>query len=444
MTQRDLLVIRYIDKRTDSGSVPSSLGSVLSELLEGDLDFVQDSDLTGIHNLHAFPAKYPPALPRLFIQHLTRPGEVVLDPMVGSGTTVLEATRMARWGVGIDIDPLALLLSWVKAHPPDPIRAFQSGLNVCHRAYLAVERYRSAVYQEIQKRFDDRTRQFLDYWFTRETQQELMALLLEIEMEPDPVVRRFLRLCFSSIIVTKAGGVSLATDLAHTRPHRAKAKVPRSAIEEFAKRLRKNIAGIEQAGRYRGRTAILCADARRLPLRDGSVHLVVTSPPYAAHAIDYMRAHKFSLVWFGYSVDALASRRKEYVGSDAGPYEMPVPLPKPVQQVVDKVRLRSPRRAKALERYYQDIAQVMREAYRVLEPGRSAVFVVASSRLAGVDTRADLCLSEIAQAVGFQMVGVGTRRIHRDRRMMPASRHAGDVSAIEQRMHQEYVIGLIK
>ena len=445
MTQRDQLIIsQYTDKNTYSGSVKSSLGGVLSELLEGDLDFAQDSDDMGIHNLHAFPAKYPPALPRLFIQCLTQPGEVVLDPMVGSGTTVLEATRMERYGVGSDIDPLALLLSRVKTDPPDPVRAFQSGLNVCHRAYLALERDRSAVGREIQKRFDDRTRQFLAYWFTQETQQELMALLLQIEMEPDPVIRRFLRLCFSGIIVTKSGGVSLAMDLAHTRPHKAAGKVPRSAIEEFAKRLRKNIAGIAQAGRHRGRTAVLCADARTLPLREGSVHLIVTSPPYAANAIDYMRAHKFSLVWFGYSIDALASRRKEYVGHEACPYGLPVPLPKPVQQVVDTVRHVDARKARALERYYQDMMRVMREAYRVLQPGRCAVFVVASSRLAGIDTRADLCLSEMARAVGFQIAGVGTRRIHRDRRMMPVSRHAGDGSAIEQRMHQEYVIGLIK
>lgn len=165
MTQRGQLVIdQHIDKSAYSGFVESSLDSVLSELLEGDLDFAQDSDNTGIHNLHAFPAKYPPALPRLFIQHLTQPGEVVLDPMVGSGTTVLEATRMERHGIGSDIDPLALLLSQVKTDPPDPARAFQSGLNVCNRAYFALERDRSAVCREIQNRFDDRTRRFLDYW----------------------------------------------------------------------------------------------------------------------------------------------------------------------------------------------------------------------------------------------------------------------------------------
>lgn len=446
MAQRGQLVIaQHIAQDIPSGCAASSLEKVLSELLRGDLDFVRDPENVGIHNLHAFPAKYPPALPRLFIQHLTQPGEVVLDPMVGSGTTVLESVRIGRYGIGSDIDPLALLLSQAKSAPPVPVRVFQAGLSVCNRAYLALERERSYVRQEIQKRFDDKTREFLNYWFTRETQEELMALLLQIEAEPEPAVRQFLRLCFSSIIVTKSGGVSLATDLAHTRPHKVEGKVPRSAIDEFAKRLRKNVASIEQVDILRlGRVAILCADARALPLCDNSIHLVITSPPYAANAIDYMRAHKFSLVWFGYPIDALSSRRREYVGQEVLQCGAFVPLPEPVQQVIDKVRAVDARKARALEGYYRDMTQVIRETYRVLCPGRCAVFVVASSRLRGIDTQSDLCLGEIARMVGFRVVGIGSRRIHRDRRMMPASRHAGNYSMIEQRMHQEYVIGLIK
>ena len=69
---------------------------------------------------------------------------------------------------------------------------------------------------------DEKTREFIDYWFARETQVELMALLREIRTVADDATRSFLLLAFSSIIITKSGGVSLARDLGHTRPHRAK------------------------------------------------------------------------------------------------------------------------------------------------------------------------------------------------------------------------------
>ena len=52
-----------------------------------------------------------------------------------------------------------------------------------------------------------------------------------------------------------------------------------------------------------------------LPLADGSVDLIVTSPPYA-NAIDYMRAHKFSLVWLGQPIANLSHLRSKYIGAE--------------------------------------------------------------------------------------------------------------------------------
>ncbi len=446
MNVQGQLTIDLHDKpgQVETSRCAADWADVLGGLLAGDLDFANDDVNTGLHNLHAFPAKYPPALPRMFIEHLTKLGEVVLDPMVGSGTTIVEAASCGRHGVGIDIDPLALLLCHVKCDLPEPSRAYQTGLSICNRAQAQVERDKDALFSCIQQRYDTRTRQFQDYWFLPETQLELMALLKQIEAEPQGNLRQFLQMCFSSIIITKSGGVSLAMDLAHTRPHRVTDKKPRSAIEEFARKVRRNVSAIEQAGVLRGRADVLCADARRLPLKDESVHLIVTSPPYAGSAIDYMRAHKFSLVWLGYSIDTLSRWRREYVGSDAYGEVSSHKLPNSVEQVLRQVRERAPNRAKALQAYYTQMASVMRECYRVLYPGRCAVLVVASSQMCGVDTQADVCLTEIAENVGFRVVGVGRRRIHRDRRMMPASLHKHQLNGIERRMHEEYVIGLVK
>lgn len=63
----------------------------LIELLQSDLDFHNRGSDYFSHNLHSFPAKFPPQLPKLFIEELTEPGEIVLDPMVGSGTTIVES-----------------------------------------------------------------------------------------------------------------------------------------------------------------------------------------------------------------------------------------------------------------------------------------------------------------------------------------------------------------
>src|SRR5918911_5774729 len=87
---------------------------ILAELLVGDLNFKSQDSSYASHNLHAFAAKFPPQLPRLFIAGLTLPGEVVLDPMMGSGTALLEAYLLDRQAIGFDLDPLAIRQSQVK------------------------------------------------------------------------------------------------------------------------------------------------------------------------------------------------------------------------------------------------------------------------------------------------------------------------------------------
>jgi hypothetical protein len=86
----------------------------LALLLQGELNFHGENSSYASHDLHAFAAKFLPQLPRAFIRGLSRHGDVVLDPMMGSGTTVVEALLEGRRGVGLDVDPLALRLSRAK------------------------------------------------------------------------------------------------------------------------------------------------------------------------------------------------------------------------------------------------------------------------------------------------------------------------------------------
>ena len=86
----------------------------------------------------------------------------------------------------------------------------------------------------------------------------------------------------------------------------------------------------------------------------------------------------------------------------------------------------------------------MREMYRVLKPGKSAIIVVGSSIVRGIDTETSLCLSEIGKNLGFEIPKVGLRKLDRDRRMMPAQYDPNLNSKIQQRMHEEYVIGCYK
>jgi hypothetical protein len=73
------------------------------------LTFTAAGNLYATHAIHAFAARRPPPLVDWAIGRYSTPGEAVLDPMAGSGTSLPEACLLGRAARGADIDPLARL-----------------------------------------------------------------------------------------------------------------------------------------------------------------------------------------------------------------------------------------------------------------------------------------------------------------------------------------------
>lgn len=418
---------------------PPTTRERLQVLLEDSLDFRGAKTGYASHHLHSFAAKFPPQLPQHFILGLTQPGDTVLDPMAGSGTAIVEAVMLDRVGIGVDLDPLAVQISRAKTTRVSPRALSDAAKRVLTRAHRYLDDGGAvAAYLDL---LDEPTREFIDYWFLPATQRELAALILSIRQETDVHLKRLLLLIFSSIIVTKSGGVSLARDLAHSRPHRDLDKKPRNAFELFQYRVRRALSGIDLLPQDRA-ALIIHGNARKLPLTDNSVHLIVTSPPYA-NAIDYMRAHKFSLVWIGRPIEELARWRARYIGAERLGDFTPPPFPPETQSIVDALARRDTKRSRVLAKYLAEMRDVLAEMHRVLRPDAPAAVVVGTSIMRGLNIQTHLCLAEIATDVGFDLVRISERKLDRDRRMMPA-RFGKKSSQIEERMHHEYVIGLLK
>ena len=423
---------------------PDSTSSRLPRLLQRNLDFHGTDGKFSSHGWHPFPAKFPPQLPGLFIEELTDPGELVLDPMMGSGTALVEAARLGRRAAGRDIDPLALLITEAKLSPIPAVKAVEIGFAALESAKARVAAERRKLRKELGEFFDEPTKKFADYWFLPETQLELMALLGEIRKIRPPRTRRFFELAFSATIIAKSGGVSLARDLAHTRPHKVESKLPPSAFSIFLRRLGGMLGGDGPAPRTEFNLRRAGAADTGMPAN--SADLIVTSPPYANNAIDYMRAHKFALVWFGHKVGDLSHLRAQYLGHDSangGERALPF-LPPKCREIHAALSAKDAKKAAALSRYFAEMSGVIGEMHRVLKRDAAAVIVVGSSVLRGVDVETHNCLAAIGQAAGFELAGIGIRHLDRDRRMMPARWDKGAHTQIEKRMHDEFVIGLVK
>ncbi|WP_424359779.1 DNA methyltransferase [Methanocella sp. MCL-LM] len=412
----------------------------LSTVLSSDLNFHNEVSTYSSHGIHVFAAKFPPQLPRIFIESFTQPGDIVLDPMNGSGTTLLESYILLRRGMGCDIDPLSIKMTRVKTTPLD-VDFNRVIPEIIDNAYCLLKET-DKINNMLNYRFDKETKEFIDYWFFPETQMELMALILAIEKySNNEQIKELLEVIFSGIIITKSGGVSRAIDLAHSRPHFDPEKKPKSAIKAFEQRLLKFTPVISTLPVHRYNPIIWQGNAKNICVDDDSVHLIVTSPPYA-NAIDYMRANKFSLVWLGEPISKLREIRSTSIGNEATANFKMETLPKYSEDILKTLKSKNVKKEAILRKYYIEMRDAMKEMHRVLISGHYAILVVGTSTMCGIDVKTPQCLANIAeQDIGFSLEAIQSRVLDRNRRMMPFS---NGKTSIEQRMLTEEIIILKK
>jgi hypothetical protein len=69
------------------------------------------------HEFYRYPARFAPEVARAAISAFTESGEVVLDPFVGGGTTLVESRLAGRVGIGSDVNELATFVARIKSTP---------------------------------------------------------------------------------------------------------------------------------------------------------------------------------------------------------------------------------------------------------------------------------------------------------------------------------------
>ena len=77
-------------------------------LIEAAHDKSRVSGLT--RNFYRYPARFSPKFVRAAIEIFSKPGDLVLDPFMGGGTTVVEALALGRKAIGTDISSLAVFV----------------------------------------------------------------------------------------------------------------------------------------------------------------------------------------------------------------------------------------------------------------------------------------------------------------------------------------------
>jgi SAM-dependent methyltransferase len=396
-------------------------------------------EILGRHPIHPFPARMAPGIALAALRR-SRKSLTVLDPMSGSGTVLAVAQAHGHRALGVDVDPLAVLLAAVWTRPVDSKEAEESASLVLDRARQRFNKQTSG--QAYPSGSDPETQAFLRYWFDDYARRQLAALSASIARVHDPVIRNVLWCGFSRLIITKQAGASLAMDLSHSRPHRAFKKAPIKPFNRFLSAVDTIISNCPRAGAGARLAAhVRRGDARKLRIEDNSIDLVLTSPPYL-NAIDYLRCSKFSLVWMGYSIEQLRQIRTYSVGTEAASAQA---LDKPwIQMLIRQLKISpklSPRNHALLCTYAWDMSRAVAEVSRVLKRGGRAVYVVGDSLLKGSYVRNSALVSAVAREHGLKFESRQSRALPANRRYLPPPVLGGPKDTkLNGRMRREVVV----
>jgi site-specific DNA-methyltransferase (cytosine-N4-specific) len=263
-----------------------------------DLDSFKDKGYL-THNFHPYPAKFVPQIPNLIISALSAPGETVLDPFCGSGTTLVEASILRRRSIGCDLNPIATLMSRVKATPLS-----SSELDDVSAAVRTIEGLQVRLSRGLYDGFAPEIPSFRnrDHWFQPQVQQELGVIKDVIWRIANERVRDFLKVAFSAIVVKVSNQDSDTRWVAVE-----KSIQPGDVAKAFLSKATDMLRRMREYGQLDPTPArVYTHPVTELPPPIEPIDLIVTSPPYL-NSFDYYLYHKLRFFWLEldhYSVQA--------------------------------------------------------------------------------------------------------------------------------------------
>jgi len=361
------------------------------------------------HGIHKYPAKFIPQIPRFCIESYSKVGDVVLDPFMGSGTTLLESYIAGRESYGIDIHPLARLIAKVKTTPLDPERLGA----VAERLIEAIRRDSGAntdLIPEIPNR---------GHWFRENVLAELATIKKHIWSLPSSDYKDFFKICFSSIVrkVSNSDDDSLIPEVtSFQKKLDEQGKTSYDAVAKFENTVNNKLIDAadlwriseEVAERYRESPSvnIVGNDARDIELEDSSVDLAVTSPPYAS-AVHYVSVHKLEMYWLGLITETaeLDSRvvgtARAYV-SEYRPWQPRTEIAG-LRKVLDEMMAKDRKSAYIVYKYFDEMRKNFDEVNRVLKRNGKYCVVVGENTYRRVRIPTYRILAEVAARSGFEL-----------------------------------------
>ena len=349
-------------------------------------DFFQKNQFkTGYatHGLFPYRGKFHPQMIKALINIMgLKPGDIILDPMMGSGTVLIEARLMGIRSIGVDISPFCRFMTQVKLE----------ALTISTKPIINALKNSEKVFSFFEKSmsFDGNN------YFEDSLADQLLASKTDKKLDEKEIKSIF---NFLSLAYLDSVGYS------ERSKHKSHYEQFKAILERYLFVVEKIQRSLKGSEKELGEATALEGDARCIPLDDTSIDGIIFSPPYS-FAIDYLKNDLFHLKYLGAKIEDL---QKNMIGVRG-------------ERLIERYRL-----------YISDMKEVFSECARVLKKGKFCTIVIGTnsnqlSRILGQSVDRvqglDEIMVEIAKTCGFNFV----QRIKRQ------------INGISNTMRTEYII----
>lgn len=386
------------------------------------------------HGLFQYPAMMIPEMQGELIDAVLegdRNIRRVLDPFVGSGTTLGEAMCRGLDFLGIDINPLAILACEVKSGP-----LYIAKLK--EKAELLLSSIKSDASNEIAVQFEG-----IDKWFTKDAQIQLSTIYRAIKMEPSKWARKVFWLSLSSTVRSVCNSRSSTYKL-HVKTEEQIEATP-SAIIEFEKKLLKNIENIADQKKVLEENSVLkvATSASDVAIKNADTaskirssrqcDLLVSSPPYGDNqtTVTYGQFSYLPLMWIeladidNLSQEGLLAHKSAIDSMSLGGSK------KDSKVKFEKIRFRStsfvdcveriqavnPENIKKLISFVYDLDKALSNSLTLLKNNAYMIWTLGNRRISDIEVPLDSIMRELLESRDCQF-------IHKLERDIPSKRMA--------------------
>lgn len=382
------------------------------------------------HNIHKYPAKFIPQIPRWAIKRYgTNKNSIVIDPFCGSGTTLVESMLKGFDSYGIDIDPLARLITKVKT-TPIPESKLQDVI--------------IKVVQDIGKqkegKFLPETKN-LYHWFTQEAVRKLSVIRDTIDSFKDERdIYDFLIVTFSSIIrkTSNADNESQKTYVSHTH-----IKTPEDPIILFKRNLylySERLMAFFQKVPVGTKARVISefTDSRNFADEWNKniglpIDIAITSPPYIK-AVDYVYNQMAEYFWIGDLFDMQnqklqTKRESNYMGTKhvaINTYSEFLPTGyKNIDKISQQIYAKNKKFSYVLSKFFIDMEKNIQEMYKVMRTKGHYVIVIGANQVAEIPVPSHEFIINIAEGNGFKLSNLFSYKIRNHYMSFPRKGRGG-------------------